>query len=85
MSLPRCSTPVLASGTLTAHQPFRDEGPDMARRDHQTVTMTTSAPLPAAIAHRRGVIHAVDRHKKAERRRVRKQEDRAWRLEVAAD
>lgn len=47
--------------------------------------MTTSAPLPAAIAHRRGVIRAVDRHKKVERRRVRKQEDRAWRLEVAAD
>lgn len=54
----------------------------MAKRVHETITHTKAAPMAAAIALRRGTIHPVDRHKRNERRRVRRQEDRAWRDEV---
>lgn len=38
--------------------------------------------MAAVIAHRNGTIHAVDRHKRNERRRIRRQEDKAWRAEA---
>lgn len=54
----------------------------MAHRTNETITHTKAAPMTASVAHRRGIIHAVDRHKTRERRRVRRQEDRAWRTEA---
>lgn len=55
----------------------------MTRRIDETVTTSKPAPMSAEIAHKRGTIHAVDRHKRNERRRVRRQEERAWRREGA--
>ena len=51
-------------------------------RVHETVTSSKAAPMAASIAHQRGSIHAVDRHKRSERRRIRRQEERAWREEA---
>lgn len=50
----------------------------MANRINHTVTIHHEAPLKAAVAEQRGVLKPVDRHKKAERRRIRRQENRAW-------
>ena len=55
----------------------------MARRFNETITTTKAAPLPAEVAHLRGCLKPVDRHKRQERRRVRRQEERAWRRELA--
>ena len=55
----------------------------MARRFNETITPTKAAPLPAEVAHLRGCLKPVDRHKRQERRRVRRQEERAWRRELA--
>lgn len=55
----------------------------MTRRVHETITQSHAAPMAATIAERRGTIHPVDRHKRNERRRIRRQEERAWRRETA--
>lgn len=56
----------------------------MARRFSETITTTKPAPLPAEVAHLQGSIKTVDRHKRSERRRIRRQEERAWRDELEA-
>lgn len=47
-----------------------------------TETASLAAPMAAQVAQHRGVIKSVDHRKKQERRRVRRQERRAWRREA---
>lgn len=54
----------------------------MAHHVHETITTSKPAPMTAHVAERRGILKPVDRHKTVERRRIRRQERRAWAREA---
>lgn len=50
----------------------------MTRRSNHTITISNAAPMASEVAERRGIISRIDRHKRKERRRIRRQERLAW-------